>query len=69
MGTTSVLLGSGGALIQVLKDKYINKCLLGNLCLSVDLEDLHELFDEFFTLKNIKLLPVEQGASYQTAEI
>ena len=31
LGTTSVLCGSGGKILQVIKDKYINKCSVTNL--------------------------------------
>lgn len=39
-GNTSVVLGSGGALLQVSKDSFINKCLLDNLNLYVEESDL-----------------------------
>lgn len=45
LGTTNVVLGSGGSVIQVVKDKYISECYLSNLRLDVEVEDLHELFD------------------------
>lgn len=36
LGSTSLLFGSGGKTIQVIKDKYINKCSLTNLDLAVE---------------------------------
>lgn len=72
IGTTNVLLGAGGSLIQVVKDKYINKCHLSNICLNVDLDDLNELFEEFFQLKSIKFInkkDEKEKASFQVAEI
>ena len=35
-GNTSIVLGNGGSIQQVIKDQYINKCLLDNLDLDVD---------------------------------
>lgn len=37
------MLGSGGTVKQVIKDKYINMCILGNLDPSVTEEDLYDL--------------------------
>lgn len=35
-GNTSIVLGSGGALTQVIKDTFINKCELDNLNIHVE---------------------------------
>lgn len=41
LGTSNILLGSGGSTLQVIKDKYINQCYLSNISLDADLDDLH----------------------------
>lgn len=62
-GNTSATLGVGGTVEQLIKNKYIGSCILTNLCPSVTEEDLFDLFDEFFTLKSIKLNPPDESNS------
>ena len=64
-GNTGIILGSGGATVQAVKDTLINKCLLSNLHVDVEQEDLYDVFDEFFTLKSINL----ERAESQTIEV
>lgn len=40
LGNTNVLLGSGGAVQEIIQTNYIDKCVLGNLHLDVTEEDL-----------------------------
>lgn len=40
LGSTSLLLTTGARILQVIKDKYINRCSLSNLDLSVEVADL-----------------------------
>lgn len=40
LGNTNLVLGAGGAVKEVVKSDYINKCILGNLHLEVTREDL-----------------------------
>ena len=35
-GNTGIILGSGGATVQAVKDTLINKCLLSNLHVDVE---------------------------------
>ena len=60
-GTTNAMLGSGGATVQIIKKKYVNTCTLSNLDLSVEEDDLYDLFDEFFTLRNITINPPDES--------
>ena len=56
---TNVMLGSGGGAMEIMKNRSITQCTLTNLDVSVTEEDLYDLFDEFFTLKNITMDPPE----------
>ena len=70
LGTTNILLGSGGSTLQVIKDRYINQCYLSNISLDAEMEDLHELFDEFFNLQEIKFVEDDsKKATFRTAHI
>ena len=69
IANTNFLLGLGGELKEITKSNYINKCLLTNLHLEVTSEDLWELFEEFFILKDIKLKEPEAGKYFKSAEI
>jgi hypothetical protein len=40
LGTTNLILGAGGAVKEIVKTDYINKCLLNNLHLNIIKEDL-----------------------------
>lgn len=69
LGTTNLILGAGGAVKEIVKSDYINKCLLGNLHLDVTKEDLEELFEEFVPVKEIVVNEPETGKFYKSALI
>lgn len=69
MQTTNISMSNGGQVKEIIKDNYINKCYLNNLDLEVTQEDLQDLFQQFFVLKSIEILPPEYGKFSKTAII
>ena len=55
IGNTSLICGTGGLALELIKGEYVNQCWLGNLDKDCTTEDLFDLFDEFFKLKNITM--------------
>ena len=48
-------MGIGGTVMDLVKGKYINRCWLGNLDEECSREDLFDVFNEFFKLKEVNM--------------
>jgi hypothetical protein len=69
LGTTNLILGAGGAVKEVVKADFINKCLLGNLHLEATREDLEELFEDIVPVKEIVVNEAEPGKFCRSAVV